>query len=64
MKMDLSKLRELREKAEMTRKEFAETVGQGCIELTVIRWENGTTKRPLPIYRKSLEKFYKSMEEK
>ena len=63
MKIDLSKLREYREKVGMTRKEFAETVGQGCIELTVVRWENGTTKKPLKIYRKSLEKFYKSMEE-
>ena len=63
MIIDLNKLKELRLKAEMTREEFARTVGQGCKEITVYRWETGKVKRPLPIYLKSLEKFYKKMEE-
>ena len=63
MKIDLKKLRELREKAGLTRKEFAEKVGQGCLELTVYRWETGKTKKPIPPYRKALEDFYRKMEE-
>lgn len=63
MEIDLTKLRELREKAGMTRKEFAETIGLGCIELTVLRWEMGRIKKPLPPYRKALEDFYKKMGE-
>ena len=63
MIIDLNKLKELRLKAEMTREEFARTVGRGCKEITVYRWETGKVKRPLPIYLKSLENFYKKMEE-
>jgi len=59
MKIDLSKLMELRKKLGLTRKEFADTVGKGCIEHTVYRWEKGITKKPLPVYQESLEKFYK-----
>ncbi|MCK4445679.1 MAG: helix-turn-helix domain-containing protein [Candidatus Marinimicrobia bacterium] len=62
MEIDLTKLKELRIKAEMTRKEFAESVGQDCRELTVYRWETGKTKKPIPVYLKSLENFYKKME--
>jgi len=61
MTIDLDKLKELRLKAEMTREEFARSVGQGCKEITVYRWETGKTKRPLPIYLRSLEIFYKNM---
>jgi len=57
MKIDLSKLRELREKAELTRIELADKIG--CREFTIVRWENGETKRPLPIYQKALSDFYK-----
>jgi len=56
MKIDLTKLREIREALKLTRKELAEEIG--CIENTISRWENGTTEKPLGIYRKSLEKFY------
>ena len=63
MPIDLTKLKELRLKAEMTREEFARTVGQNCKEITVYRWETGKVKRPLPIYLKSLVNFYKKMEE-
>ena len=63
MPIDLTKLKELRIKAEMTRKEFAETIGQGCLELTVYRWETGKIKKPIPVYQKALVKFYKEMGE-
>ena len=63
MPIDLTKLKELRIKAKMTRKEFAETIGQGCLELTVYRWETGKIKKPIPVYQKALVKFYKEMEE-
>lgn len=63
MEIDLAKLEKLRKKAKMTRKEFAESVGQDCRELTVYRWETGKTKKPIPVYLKSLVKFYKKMEE-
>ena len=56
MKIDLSRLRELREKAELTRRELADIIG--CREHTIIRWELGTTKKPLPIYQKALAGFY------
>lgn len=59
MRIDLSRLRELREAVGLTRKEFADSVGMGCIEHTIFRWETGKTKKPLPVYRKALEKFYK-----
>ena len=59
--IDLSKLKELRLKAQMTREEFAKSVGQGCKEITVYRWETGRVKKPLQVYLKSLENFYKSM---
>ena len=63
MTIDLTKLKELRLKADMTREEFARTVGQNCKEITVYRWETGKTKKPIPVYLKSLENFYKKMEE-
>jgi len=56
MKIDLSKLRELREKAELTRRDLADRIG--CREFTIVRWEKGETKRPLPIYQKALSDFY------
>jgi transcriptional regulator with XRE-family HTH domain len=59
MKIDLTKLRELREKAGLTRREFADRIG--CRELTIIRWESGNSKKPLPPYRQALEKFYEEM---
>ena len=61
--IDLTKLKGLRIKAEMTRKEFAETVGKGCLEITVYRWETGKIKKPIPVYLRELVKFYKSMGE-
>ena len=57
MKIDLSRLRELREKAELTRRELADIIG--CREHTIIRWELGTTKKPLPIFKEALISFYK-----
>lgn len=63
MLIDLTKLKGLRIKAEMTRKEFAESVGQGCLELTVYRWETGKIKKPIPVYLRELVRFYKSMGE-
>ena len=59
MKIDLSNLRELREKAGLTRIELA--VRLGCRELTISRWEDGTVKRPMPPYLRELEKFYEEM---
>ncbi len=59
MKIDLSRLMEIRKRLGLTRKEFAETIGRGCIEYTVYRWEKGLTKKPLPVYQESLEKFIK-----
>ena len=59
MKVDLSKLRELREKAELTRVELADRIG--CREYTIVRWEIGKTKNPLPIYKKALINFYKEV---
>jgi DNA-binding XRE family transcriptional regulator len=52
----LTKLRELRIKAGMTRRELADRIG--CREHSIIRWENGEIKRPLVPYQKELEKFY------
>ena len=63
MEIDLTKLKELRIRAGLTRKEFAETVGEGCLELTVYRWETGKIKKPIPVYQKALVKFYKSIGE-
>lgn len=59
MKIDLSKLRELREKAQLTRRDLADDIG--CREHTIIRWETGKTKNPLPVYKKALLDFYKKM---
>ena len=59
MKIDLSRLRELRIKAGLTRRELADKIG--CREHTVVRWELGTSKKPMPPYQKSLEEFYKDM---
>ena len=56
MKIDLSKLRKLREKAGLTRAELAIRID--CREHTIVRWELGKTKNPLPIYRKALAVFY------
>ena len=56
MKIDLSRLKELREKAGLTRIELAVKIG--CRELTITRWENGKSVRPMPPYLKELEKFY------
>ena len=57
--IDLSKLRGLREKAGLTRRDLADRIG--CREHTIIRWENGENKKPLLPYRKELEKFYAEM---
>jgi len=59
MKIDLSKLRELREKAELSRRELADRIG--CREYTIVRWEGGKSKNPLPIFKKALDNFYKEM---
>jgi len=59
MNINLSKLRELREKAGLTRRDLADRIG--CREHTIIRWENGENKKPLSPYRKELEKFYTEM---
>lgn len=56
MKIDLKRLRELREKAGLTKIELAVRIG--CRELTITRWEDGKTTRPMPPYLKELEKFY------
>ncbi len=58
MKIDLSRLRELREKEGLSRIELAKKIG--CREYTIYRWEEGKTQRPLPIYREALSKFYKT----
>ena len=57
MKIDLSRLRELRGKAELTRRELADMIG--CREFTIYRWEKGETQSPLPVYREALSNFYK-----
>ena len=57
MRIDLSRLRKLRLAVGLTKKELADVIG--CIENTISRWENGTTEKPLGIYRKSLEKFFR-----
>jgi len=59
MKIDLTKLRELREKAGLTRAELA--IKLDCREHTIVRWEIGKTKNPLPIYKKALINFYKEV---
>ena len=59
MKIDLNKLREIREGAGLTRRDLADRIG--CRELTIIRWENGGSKKPLPPYRKALEEFYQEI---
>jgi len=59
MKIDLTKLRDLREKANLTRRELADRIG--CREMAIVRWENGTVKKPLPPYQEGLEKFYAEM---
>lgn len=56
MNVDLSKLRELREKSGLTRRGLADKIG--CREHTIVRWENGENKKPLSPYRKELEKFF------
>jgi len=56
MNIDLSKLRELRENAGLTRRDLADKID--CQEHTIIRWENGENKKTLSPYRKELEKFY------
>jgi DNA-binding XRE family transcriptional regulator len=56
MNIDLIKLRELREKAGLTRRDLADKIG--CREHTIVRWENGENKKPLSLYRKELEKFF------
>ena len=55
MRIDLSKLRGLREKAGLTRAELA--IKFDCREHTIVRWELGETKNPLPIYKKALFNF-------
>ena len=59
MNIDLSRLRELREKAELSRRELADRIG--CREYTIVRWEGGKTKKPLPIFKQALISFYKEM---
>ena len=56
MNIDLSRLRELREKAGLSRIDLADRIG--CREYTIYRWEEGKTQRPLPIYKKALTAFY------
>ncbi len=56
MVIDLTKLKELRTKAGLTKIELANIIG--CRELQITRWETGKAKKPLPPYRKELEKFY------
>jgi len=56
MKIDLSRLRELREKAGLSRIELARRID--CREYTIYRWEEGKTQKPLPIYQKALAAFY------
>ena len=57
--INLSKLRELRIKAGLTRRELADRIG--CREHTIVRWELGKSKKPLSPYRIALEEFYKEM---
>ena len=57
MNINLNRLRELRLAIGLTKKELADMIG--CIENTISRWENGTTEKPLGVYRKSLEKFFR-----
>jgi len=45
MNIDISKLRELREKAGLTKRDLADKIG--CREPTIVRWENGENKKPL-----------------
>lgn len=59
MRIDLKKLRKLREKAGLTRREFADKIG--CREHSIVRWELGHIEKPLLPYRKELEKFYREM---
>jgi len=59
MRIDLSILRGLRIKAGLTRLELANRFG--CVEHTIVRWELGDTKNPLPIYKKALVAFYAEM---
>ena len=59
MRVDLSKLRGLREKAGLTRAELA--IRFKCREHTIVRWELGETKDPLPIYKEALINFYREM---
>jgi len=59
MIIDLSKLRKTREKANLTRRELADKIG--CREHTIVRWELGTTRKPLPIYQKAIMDFYKEV---
>jgi DNA-binding XRE family transcriptional regulator len=59
MDIDLSKLKELRKKAGLTRRDLADKIG--CREHTIVRWENGENKKPLSPYRKELEKFFSEM---
>ncbi|MBA7548747.1 hypothetical protein ES705_41213 [subsurface metagenome] len=56
MRIDLSKLRKLREKAGLTKIELADKIG--CREYTIVRWEEGKIQRPLPVYQKALANFY------
>jgi DNA-binding XRE family transcriptional regulator len=56
MNIDLSKLRELREKSGLTRRDLADKIG--CREHTIVRWENRENKKPLSPYQKELEKFF------
>ena len=59
MNIDLIKLRELREKAGLTRRDLADKIG--CREHNIVGWENGENKKPLSPYRKELEKFFSEM---
>ena len=59
MAINLSILRELRIKAGLTRRELADRIG--CREHTIVRWELGTSKKPLSPYRIALEDFYKEV---
>jgi len=59
MEIDLTKLRELRKKAGLTRRELADKIG--CKEFSIIRWETGKVKKPLTPYAKALKEFYAEM---
>lgn len=57
MRINLGRLRALRLAVKLTKKELADEIG--CIENTIDRWESGKTQKPLGIYQKALERFFR-----